>query len=121
MKGLAFIPPETRRKLIEILAMELSYRQLAYSLGVTPPAIYKYLSGKATPRDTVVEKALVLAADLGIDDIGDEIINDIATELEELIKILVNLNLIAPGSLSRLSDIIMRAKLVLASMSPRTM
>ena len=116
MKGLALIPPKTRRKIIEVLAMELSYRQLAYSLGVTPPAIHKYLTRKAMPRDAVIEKALVLAGDLGVENLGEEIINDIAIELEELLKLMVSLNLIGPGSLSRLSDVIMRAKLVIASM-----
>ncbi len=116
MSGVSIIPAETRRKIIEALSLEMSYRRLAESLGVTPASIYKYLRGSAVPRDTVVEKALRLSADLGIEEVGEMIINDIAGELEKLIEFLVSEGLLPPGTLSRLSDIIIRAKLALASL-----
>ncbi|MCE4618465.1 MAG: hypothetical protein F7C37_03390 [Desulfurococcales archaeon] len=113
--GVGIIKPETRRKIIEILTSELSYRQVARSLGVTAAAIHKYITGKSTPRDEVVKRAIDLAAELGLTEVGDLILEDIATELEALLKTLAEKDLASAAHVSKLSSIVGRAKLVLAA------
>lgn len=113
--GVAIISPWVRRRIIEVLAGELSYRQLAESLGVTAAAVHKYLTGKSTPRDAVVLKAIELAGELGLSEVGDIILEDLAGELEALLKLLTDRDLASASSVSRLSGIVGRAKLALAA------
>ncbi len=57
------LSPEARRVIIKMLISEMSYRELASQLGVTPAAIYKYVTGKAVPRDEIVARAISLVED----------------------------------------------------------
>lgn len=116
--GIAIIKPETRRRIIQLLSSELSYRQAASSLGVSPTAIHKYVTGKSTPRDGVVRRAIELAAELGLTEIGDVILEDVARELEALLIMLAERELASPTQISRLSNIVGRVKLVLAASLP---
>ena len=113
--GVSILSADTRRRIIEQLALNLSYRQLANSLGVSPAAIYKYLSGKSTPRDEVICRALALAGDLGLTEIGELILEDLARELEGLLDKLIEYELASSEHIARLADVVGRAKLVLAA------
>jgi len=52
------LSPQARRRLIELMVAESSYRETASLLDVTPAAVYKYVTGKAVPRDDVAVRAV---------------------------------------------------------------
>jgi len=52
------LSPQARRRLVEIMVSGSSYREAAAVLDVTPAAVYKYVSGRAVPRDDVVARAV---------------------------------------------------------------
>ena len=114
-QGVSLISPKTRRRIIEQLSLSLSYRQLASSLGVTPSAIHKYLTGRSTPRDEIVCRAIDLAGDLGLTEIGEIITEDMTKELEALLEKLVKSDLAAPSNVMRLSDVVGRVKLAMVA------
>ncbi|MCE4601412.1 MAG: helix-turn-helix domain-containing protein [Desulfurococcales archaeon] len=114
-QGVSLIGPKTRRRIIEQLSLSLSYRQLASSLGVTPSAIHKYLTGRSTPRDEIMCRAIDLAGDLGLAEIGEIIMEDLAKELEALLEKLVKSDLVAPSHVIGLSDVVGRVKLAMVA------
>ncbi len=85
------LSPGARRRILEVLLERRSYRELASQLGVSPAAIVKYLSGRATPRDDVVARALSAAEPDEAEDIAAIILGDIAEVIDEFIDWLVGL------------------------------
>ncbi len=119
-KWVRAIGPEARKRILEELAAEMSYRELASLLGITPAAVYKYLSGKAVPRDEVVLRAIEYAAEAGIRSVIDIVTGEIAASLEGFLEWVLDTGLASYAEINKLSEMLARAKLALvASLSPR--
>ncbi len=112
------LSPETRRKIIEALVERYSYRELAPLIGVTPAAIYKYVAGRAIPRDDVVERALeLLDASLAQEAVA-LIQRDLLAAVEGYLRWAARRGVLDRGFLDTLERLVARSRIILAAKSP---
>ncbi len=93
-QGAAFVralSPEARRRILEILLERRSYRELAAQLNVSPAAIVKYRSGRATPSDEVIARALAAMDYDEAEDIAFIITEEVAEVVEDFIDWIIRL------------------------------
>ena len=100
------ISKTARSRIIEILAETRSRRELARLLGITPPAVLKYMRGKTHPSDEVICRALEVAMDAELLRIKEVIIEGISKSLEVTLRWLSDRELLSPQDISRLEKII---------------
>jgi predicted transcriptional regulator len=113
------ISKDTRKKIIEILSRRRSRRELAKLLGITPPAVIKYLKGLTHPSDEVVCKALEIADEDELLAIKKEIVKDILGSLEALYKWIIEGQLISQEDVKSLDLVFSSIKLsLLGARSP---
>ncbi len=81
-----WLSKEARYKIIDLMLTTRSMKQLARELGITPPAISKYLSRQTHPSDKTMAKALSAASPYEREKILEIIIEDILNAIEVLFR-----------------------------------
>lgn len=85
-KFIHLLGKEARLEIIRVLLRNRSIKELAESLGVTPPAVVKYLAGRTHPSDTTMQRALRIADEDELNLIYSIIIRELASGLEEAVQ-----------------------------------
>jgi len=102
---------DTRRRIVELIVSESSYREAASILEVTPAAVYKYVSGRAVPRDDVTVRAVEEL--VARDPLAVEIVeSDLLGVVHDYIVWALERGVLTAEFLDRLERLIARARLV---------
>jgi len=113
---------DARLRIVRLLYDNVrTMRKLAEILGVTPPAVIKYMRGVAHPSDRVVCRAIEVASEIDpalLYDIKDIIRDDVLSSLEAFLRWASNKEVLTRGDIEAVEAALGRYKLlVLGSVS----
>jgi len=107
-KFIHLLGKDARLEIIRILLRNRSIKDLAQSLGVTPPAVVKYLAGRTHPSDTTMQRALRIADDDESNLIYSIIIRELASGLEEAVREAIEKNALKNSDVRFLRTVLRR-------------
>ncbi|MCE4627671.1 MAG: helix-turn-helix domain-containing protein [Desulfurococcales archaeon] len=106
---------EARRALVELARLGGGYsmRSLAKELGVTPPAVKKYVDGTTHPKDEVVCRLIdiVLSSAALRDEAKNIIVRDIVGVIESFLTYLMDRGLLSRTDLEELQRVVSKYRL----------
>jgi predicted transcriptional regulator len=105
------ISKQARSEIIKIMLRGRSQRELARLLGITPPAVIKYLRETTHPSDEVICRALSVASVSELIEIKDIIINDLIKSLTDAYRWALEAQLLEPNDISLIEDMVSRVRL----------
>ncbi|MEB3860478.1 MAG: helix-turn-helix domain-containing protein [Desulfurococcales archaeon] len=102
---------KARRRIIEVLALSRSRRDLAEQLGVSATAVVKYLEGRTHPSDEVLARAIGIASPEEKREISEIIGEDLRESIEDFINWCIEEGAFPGKILSEIEKSILKAKL----------
>ena len=107
-----------RRRIIEVLALGRSRRELAEQLGVSATAVVKYLDGRTHPSDEVLARAISIASPEEKREISEIIGEDLRESIEDFISWCIEEGVFPGRVLSSIEKSILKAKLAVVGSRP---
>ena len=106
---------DARRALVELARLGGGYsmRSLAKELGVTPPAVKKYIDGTTHPKDEVVCKLIdIVFSSVELrEEAKNIIVNDIVEVIESFLAYLMERGLLSRTDLEELQRVVSKYRL----------